>query len=352
MTKSIPALQAELRAVFGPNSGALSPDGEIGPSHALPRSGSASAAGSPYLDEWTHNPHEIDAQPPASRPVEAVPVDVAPWGGWYTEMIVRKFLDGSADVCIVERPEWYEPGRTGRRADETFGQKLKREECMSDESRQRSAQRAKVNCRRACSQIVADRLGTLTFRDNVTDHDAAWTMFGDFVRAYRSELPYTFAIGGQRHEVTAFDYVCVPELQKRGAIHFHVALNRAHDINRLRRAWQAAQARFGLENPDGNVNIKRKGRRRGSWSTVSRGCARYIAKYIDKGMSEGWMFRKRYSVSRGIAEPELQRFYFVNAYGLDELLEFVAERLGARLVQQGEGKAGPFHAAYATFVPP
>jgi len=75
------------------------------------------------------------------------------------------------------------------------------------------ARRASMGFRR----LVSSNLGrgerpvllTLTYAENITDIRRAYADFTDFIKVLR----YRFGKG--------FSYVCVPEFQKRGAIHFH-----------------------------------------------------------------------------------------------------------------------------------
>lgn len=53
---------------------------------------------------------------------------------------------------------------------------------------------------------------TLTFKENVTDLAAANKMFNQFVTSVRRVFP-------------EFKYVCCPEFQKRGAVHYHLLCN-------------------------------------------------------------------------------------------------------------------------------
>lgn len=53
---------------------------------------------------------------------------------------------------------------------------------------------------------------TLTFKENVTDIAAANKMFNQYVSSVRRVFP-------------GFKYVCCPEFQKRGAVHYHLLCN-------------------------------------------------------------------------------------------------------------------------------
>lgn len=53
---------------------------------------------------------------------------------------------------------------------------------------------------------------TLTFKDNITDLHAANKMFNQYISQVRRVMP-------------DFKYVCCPEFQKRGAVHYHLLTN-------------------------------------------------------------------------------------------------------------------------------
>jgi len=82
--------------------------------------------------------------------------------------------------------------------------------------RQDNARRASMAFRR----VVASNLGgstrplliTLTYGDNFTELKGAYKHFSSFIQSLRYKYGKTFK------------YVCVPEFQKRGAVHFHTLM--------------------------------------------------------------------------------------------------------------------------------
>lgn len=148
--------------------------------------------------------------------------------------------------------------------------------------------RAKALVRRKVLTLGADHLVTLTYRECVTSRDQALADFRRFARGVRD------ALGG-------FAYVAVPELQKRGAIHWHIAVRGRQDVRLLRSIW------WGIVG-EGQGNIDVSGPK--GWKKVGNEAYRvglYIAKYVGKSMSEGSMERngreKRYLCSQGIDVP-------------------------------------------------
>lgn len=70
-----------------------------------------------------------------------------------------------------------------------------------------------------------DHLLSLTVRENLIDDVRAYGYFEKFIR-----LVHTYLLG--------WKYVVVAERQKRGAIHFHMAVKGYQDVALLRSLWQ------------------------------------------------------------------------------------------------------------------
>jgi hypothetical protein len=105
----------------------------------------------------------------------------------------------------------------------------------------------------------------------------AWAMFGRFLqRARRAGL--------------RFQYVAVPEKQKRGAWHFHVAVDVFLPIGNVQAEWFSVGG--------GNVDVKFFEDRHGS--EAAEGCAVYLGKYIGKELESSEFGRQRYRTSQGI----------------------------------------------------
>lgn len=114
-----------------------------------------------------------------------------------------------------------------------------------------------INCN---SQL--DKFLTLTFKKNISDINIANNHFHNFVSRTRRVHP-------------GFQYICVPERQKRGAIHYHLLCLLPYVPNkRLARLWG-----------HGFINIKR--------TDKIKDLARYITKYLTKELFDGSLFGKR-----------------------------------------------------------
>lgn len=142
-------------------------------------------------------------------------------------------------------------------------------------NRERSANRARTKVRRLCKHKGLTTMLTLTYRENMEDRERMARDFDVFVKRVRR------AIG-------SFEYVCVFERQKRGALHAHIAvpkvlarymhqgqLVKSYDL--FRACWRGV---VGADN--GTVNVMRSPRL--NRSSAKLAC--YLAKYIAKGFAE------------------------------------------------------------------
>lgn len=154
-------------------------------------------------------------------------------------------------------------------------------------NKERASRRAKTKVRRLCKHKGLSVMLTLTYRELMTDRARMARDFDVFMKRLRRAVP-------------GVEYVCVFELQKRGAWHAHIAvprilshylrggmLVRSYDL--LRSMWRGV---VGADN--GNVDVSRNKR-------VARSSARlatYISKYISKTFSDAALGgRDSYSAS-------------------------------------------------------
>lgn len=137
---------------------------------------------------------------------------------------------------------------------------------------------------------------TLTFADNIQDVKQANKEFTDF----NKRLSYYL----YKVNKNVLKYICIPEFQKRGAIHFHVLYFNLPYIN---------QNEFSKIWDNGFVFVE-------SVKDVNRieNFAKYVCKYISKENSKGesnyelykekdLLNSKRYFCSRGLKRPHLYK---------------------------------------------
>jgi hypothetical protein len=127
-----------------------------------------------------------------------------------------------------------------------------------------SAQRTRKTIRQRCMSFGADRLLTLTYRENMQDRTRCYADTIKFIARCQ-------AVGLLRK------YVAVPELQKRGAWHVHIACRGYMQVLTLRRIWRAI---VGQDN--GNIDLSYRQRNENNpWRIAS-----YLGKYIGKALEQ------------------------------------------------------------------
>lgn len=149
----------------------------------------------------------------------------------------------------------------------------------------KAQKRAAQSVRRKALTMQADRMLTLTFKDNLTDKKAAWDIFKYFSRLMRWRY-------GER-----WVYIAAPEYQKRGAVHFHLAIKGYFSVKIVRLLWLRACGAVG-----GNIDITSP-RKFGKNSWNPRRIAQYLSKYMTKDDSAEFNAR-RYSSGGDIQIPE------------------------------------------------
>ena len=161
-------------------------------------------------------------------------------------------------------------------------------EDMIPEQLEKSIQRSKTQLRHKALMLKVDRMLTLTYKENMQDREKAYIHFDKFLKSYKR-------LSGENLE-----YVAVTEKQKRGAIHFHIALNKFININIIRKCW-----------PHGIIQIERKAEYiQGGKNKRNIGrIAGYMSKYLSKDIAEQDLNSKRYSSSRGIPKPEVKTYF-------------------------------------------
>lgn len=170
------------------------------------------------------------------------------------------------------------------------------------DSKRRSAQRSFNELYDICKCNEFQYFVTVTFDDREIDsYDDTKTRkaFSNFMFYLRTKYPQLF-------------YVCVPEYQKRGALHFHMLvggmtmqeLGCVPAINQDKDSKYYGQPIFKNGKQIFNVTVWKKG-----YSTLSeigslRATRRYICKYITKQYGDERLFgKKRYYVSQNIQRP-------------------------------------------------
>lgn len=184
----------------------------------------------------------------------------------------------SGDVEILAIKLGAEDFLNNRKGKKGAKRKTTEKSLMDEATLRKSQYRSKKIVYQKILTLNADTLLTLTYRDNQEDLELAWKHFRAFSKLMKKRYPATW------------QYVCVPERQERGAIHFHLAIRGYYHWNTVRAFWRKAIS------SDGNVDFKKKRNGRG-YVTDPKKIARYLAKYLTK--QDMVQFNKRrYSSSR------------------------------------------------------
>jgi hypothetical protein len=218
--------------------------------------------------------------------------------------------------------------------DEPIGREERREACLYPYARtsskdikdddvevegetnaERALRRAKSKIRKLIMTMKANRMLTLTFRDNVVDAAEAHKLFVRFIKAVHKEMPN-------------WQYVSVAERQKRGAWHFHIAVAGFQNVKLLRTLWTKLV--------DGNIDVT-GARTRGDKKAASAMIAGYLTKYMTKAFNENYEHGKyRYRASNGIKLNE--RIIWIPSQTWAD-----AQKDVANLMTQTYGQVGAFY---------
>lgn len=190
---------------------------------------------------------------------------------------------GEVEICGI-RLDYGDSLKRGGGA----GRKHSDKTAMDESTLNKSIARAKTSIRRKAMSLGADRMLTLTFKDNVTCIAEAWSVFKYFCKLMRKRYGKRWA------------YIAVPEYQKRGAVHFHLAVSDFYLANTVRKLWLRACGNRG-----GNIDITSP-RKAGKNSWNPKRIANYISKYISKTDSVEFN-KRRYSSGGEIKTPEPER---------------------------------------------
>lgn len=231
-----------------------------------------------------------------------------------------RFYKNASEVSLSERP---------------FN-RSQNEEVDSDfkalQNYNRAIRRARQNIRWLCKVMEADRLFTLTYRENQIDREQTRADFKKFLRLVRS---------GWRGQVGIPDwqYVAVLETQERGAFHIHCAVKGYQRIKFLRAAWYKALGGSGNEtgaDTPGAVNVTNPDKAR--WGHTGRQwkvnkLSGYLTKYLGKTFCLTDSEKRRYWHSRSLHTPVIQKFWLGSSNivsAIKSTVSLLGEHVGIR----------------------
>ena len=151
-----------------------------------------------------------------------------------------------------------------------------------DDNENRASRRAKSRLRQLILSAGTDHLLTLTYRQNVTDFEQAASDLTRFVRLVKGKMP-------------TWPYVAVPERQKRGAWHWHMAVKGRQDVVLLRSLWLQVVG-------EGNIDVNPP---KGKGDQRQLALVTYLGKYLAKGFADDdrTLNGRRFRASLGIEVP-------------------------------------------------
>ncbi len=146
------------------------------------------------------------------------------------------------------------------------------QEKLKKQRRQFSINRTKTEIRRLVnSNPQLNKFLTLTFAENITDLKTANYIFNKFVM----RMSYMFS---------DFEYLAVPEFQKRGAVHYHLLCNLPFmEIQTLQEIWGQGFVKINKIDNINNVGA-------------------YVSKYLGKEMDERMFGKKKFFRSQNLKE--------------------------------------------------
>ncbi|MQQ99254.1 rolling circle replication-associated protein [Glaciimonas soli] len=207
----------------------------------------------------------------------------------------RTFDDGQTEICVSKSYRFkdsYTPTKHAKRGES------ENKEANQEDAAARARQKVRLNCK----AISADRMITLTYRENMQDVvrlKKDWDVF-------RRKM--------SKHKV--FHYVAVVEQQERGAFHIHIAVNGRQSYHLVRSIWTRIVGTDEQGRVNGNIDVRNPQRFGGQTKNARHKIAAYIAKYIAEEMTVREFNGKRYWASRGIVVPEKVAYQL--PYGTDQ----------------------------------
>lgn len=183
-----------------------------------------------------------------------------------------------------------------------------------DVVRERAARRAKTQVRRWIMSQRLDYMVTLTYRENMRDRDRAVSDLVSFIDKVRY------------HNKGVFPWLAVPELQERGAWHWHLAVRGWQNVQLLRSIWRSIVG-------EGNIDVRspRKGKR----ARFGRlALSYYLAKYILKEKDNTEPGQHRYYRAREATMVEPVRIALDKFSGVGVWIREIVESSGLLIRQE------------------
>lgn len=185
-----------------------------------------------------------------------------------------------------------------------------------------SRQKSNIRSRRTLNDLILLNFSqrftfiTLTFKENISDIEYSNYVFKVFIKKFKYYL---------RKKFNNFElkYIAVPELQKRGAIHFHLVTNVPQYVRYidLIKMWQKSisnNKHASKKTSGGSLHIKYSNNETYNTQLI----ARYLTKYLTKQNERTeFLGKKTYFCSRNLKRPIIKKYYLDNSKSLETTLQ-------------------------------
>ncbi|RZI43722.1 hypothetical protein EGT07_08105 [Herbaspirillum sp. HC18] len=252
----------------------------------------------------------------------------------------RQFPDGQRELCVTRTTRIKQNGPLPLRNRARRGESEKREQNDDD-----SAKRAKQQVRLRCKQIGADRMVTLTYRENMQDKERLLRDWDTFRRRMSKYKEFHYVAAVERQEGHKKGNLNAQE--GRSAFHIHVAVHGRQDYKFLKKVWLSivgeGMGYAHVRNPNDFYKARPRGATKDN-RELQHLIAAYLSKYITKDADDHELNAKRYWSSRGIVIPEQN--YYQLPYGTTEseafahILQIAADHNNAGMVFFGNQALG------------
>lgn len=232
--------------------------------------------------------------PEIQRPIQEEILNESGHQNW-KKITVLDFGDNNIEISLMPYETWSEI------SEEDMPPRTKRGEGDRARSKEAATKRAKRIVRHKCKLLKAKYMITLTTKEIITDTKIMQRYFQEFVRRIR--------------QVSNFEYVLTHELQKRGALHLHIAVANRQDYKLLWSVWHRIVGKG-----QGRVHVT-SGNKKASTNRI----ASYISKYIAKSFEDGELNKRRYWPSKGIGKPIKTVHLLRSNWSTTDVLLFINE---------------------------
>lgn len=217
---------------------------------------------------------------------------------WH-KIVVHDFGSNNVEISVMPYETWSEP------PPEPFQEPVTvRGEGDRQRSIESASKRARRKVRHYCKLLKARYMITLTTREIITDPEVFQRLFQEFVRRVR--------------KVADFQYVATHELQKRGALHLHIAVANRQDYKLITSIWHRI---VGLGRGYVHVTSGNKNNKKANINQI----AGYISKYIAKSFETGDLNKRRYWCSKGIGQAVKTVHLLRPDWSFSQVLMYIVE---------------------------